>query len=203
MKTDISHEKNKAIESKLSQIKVLVMDSSKGSGALIKEIFSELGFTNVTIANDGFEGVHILKEKSSDLIFTDKELKVIWNIENSRSIANAQIGDILPLSGVLFAQRLRQSPNSPNPYMPVIMLLNNITGQEVLEARDSGVNEIITRPVNAEDFCSRIRAIIEHPRLFISSDLYKGPCRRRKSVATNFTQERRIKRQKVAKIHSL
>ena len=184
----------------LGKIKILIMDSSNDAIDLIKDIFLELGFTNIIIANDGFQGVQIIKDEPVHLIFTDRELKVIWNISNSKSVSDTKIGDILPLTGVQFTQRLRQSTHSPNPYVPVIMMIDDATGRQVLEARDSGVNEVITRPVNAEDFCGRIISIIDHPRIFITADSYKGPCRRRKDQPLpESMKERRMKKIRIKK----
>ena len=158
----------------LDKIKVLILESSSDAASLLKRIFTELGFKNVTVANDGFQGVQIMKKNHIDLILTDRELKVIWNLFNAKGVQEAKIGDILPLSGVHFTQRLRHSKKSPNPYMPVMMLIDNAVEQDIIDARDSGVNEVITRPISAQDFCERIISIIDKPRLFVSTNVYKG-----------------------------
>lgn len=65
----------------LGKIKVLIMDSNKNAAELIKDIFSELGFANVIVANDGFQGVQIMKDERIDLIFTDRELSSLEYIK--------------------------------------------------------------------------------------------------------------------------
>lgn len=80
------------------------------------------------------------------------------------------------------------------------MMIDDVISKEVVDARDSGVNEIITRPVNAEDFCSRLISIIDHPRIFIMADSYQGPCRRRKSdILPENVDERRKKKIRMIK----
>lgn len=188
-------------DDRLANIKILVMDSSSDAAALIKKIFVQLGFTNVVVANDGFSGVQAVKEGDVNLIFTDRELKVVWNVENALEVSKARTGEVLPLSGVLFTQRLRQSSNSPNPYLPVIMMLDGVTEEDVGAARDSGVNEVLTRPIQADDFCKRIISIIDNPRLFIAQDNYKGPCRRRKKdTISDDVKERRVRKMRVMKV---
>lgn len=173
----------------LDKIKVLILEGSTDVADLLKKIFSELGFKNVTVANDGFQGVQIMKQNHIDLILTDRELKVVWNLSNAKSVQEAKIGDMLPLSGVHFTQRLRHSKKSPNPYMPVMMMIDNAVEHDIIDARDSGVNEVITRPINAQDFCERIISIIDNPRMFISTEIYKGPCRRRKKMTLRDGQD--------------
>lgn len=163
-------------ESKLSKINVLVLDGGAKAAELIKAIFAELGLKNVFVANDGYQGIQYLKEIKIHMIFTDWELKV-----NKRGAANAPIdlqGEIAPISGLHLVQRLRRSKISPNPFVPIIMMMDEADKNVVIEARDAGVNEILLRPIDAQEFCHRVVSIIERPRIFVTAETYKGPCRR-------------------------
>jgi len=46
-------------------------------------------------------------------------------------------------------------------------------------ARDAGVNEFIAKPVSVKTVMSRLVAVIEHPRPYVRTQDYFGPCRRR------------------------
>jgi DNA-binding response OmpR family regulator len=72
--------------------------------------------------------------------------------------------------------------------------------QDVIKARDSGANEVLLRPINAEDFCEKLIALIDKPRAFITAPNYKGPCRRLqgKTPPPGF-KERRIHEVKLIK----
>lgn len=167
---------------KLGRVNVLVLDGGAKAATLIKAIFAALGLNNVFIATDGYQGVQIMKEIRIQMIFTDWELKV-----NRASNANtpdlAEVTpDYAPISGVKFVERIRKSSLSPNPFIPIVMMMDAASGGEIIEARDSGVNEVLLRPINAEDFCERLISLIEKPRPFITDQSYKGPCRRRKQA---------------------
>jgi len=182
-------------QDKLSKINVLVLDGGAKAANLIKAIFSELGFSNVFIATDGYEGVQVMKEVRIHLIFTDWELRVARQKQTAANQStNSKADDILPISGLHFVQRLRRSSLSPNPFIPIVMMMDRANPIQVIEARDSGVNEILLRPVDAQEFCERLVSLIEHPRIFVTADTYRGPCRRneRKPMPQGF-KERRIK----------
>lgn len=185
-------------ESKLSKINVLVLDGGAKAAELIKAIFAELGLKNVFVANDGYQGVQYLKEIKIHMIFTDWELKV-----NKRGAANAPTdkqGEIAPVSGIHLVQRLRRSKLSPNPYVPIIMMMDEADKKVVVEARDAGVNEILLRPIDAQEFCQRLVSIIDQPRIFVTADTYKGPCRRRsQNTLPQGMKDRRIQEVRVVK----
>ena len=88
-------------------------------------------------------------------------------------------GDLPPVNGANFVRCLRRSPHSPNPFLPCLMLTPPTQMSHILFARDAGVNEILIKPLMAEDLARRIVQIVEHPREFITCTDYRGPCRRR------------------------
>lgn len=186
---------------KLSNINVLVLDGGAKAATLIQSIFSALGLKNVFVANDGFQGVQIMKEVRIHMVFTDWELKMKESAPKTVSESQSKdTSEIAPISGLKLVERLRKSPMSPNPYIPIIMMMDSASGTEVMMARDVGVNEILLRPVNAEDFCERLISIIDNPKPFITATTYKGPCRRRrKGLPPQGTKERRTKEIRVIK----
>ncbi len=178
---------------RLERIQILIVVSSPSAADLIKRMFMELGFTTVRTAMSTAEAIQIMRQLRIDLIVTDCEIKPGTDAElhKLKIPARAQ----LELTGIHFVERLRRSPASPNPYLPVVMLMSHASGQIVLSARDAGVNEIIIKPMDAPDFCSRIIAVVDQPRNFVTAPTYKGPCRRRKTngVAPPGKKERRTR----------
>ena len=65
----------------------------------------------------------------------------------------------------------------------------------MIEARDSGVTEIIAKPVSLRSLYSRIVAVIERPRPFIRTPDYFGPDRRRRQIPIDFEDRRLTGRQ--------
>jgi hypothetical protein len=47
-------------------------------------------------------------------------------------------------------------------------------------ARDAGVNEFLAKPVSVKAILTRLISVIEHPRPFVRTKTYFGPCRRRR-----------------------
>ena len=59
------------------------------------------------------------------------------------------------------------------------------------KARDAGINEFIAKPVSVKTMMSRLVAVIEHPRPYVRTTVYFGPCRRRRSAEEYRGPERR------------
>jgi two-component system, chemotaxis family, chemotaxis protein CheY len=169
---------DKKLSNRLEQIQVLVLDGSAHAADLLREVFVKLGFSNIHVVNDGYEGIQAMKRKTVHLVFTDWELRVRKKRLLGDETTPPKDKDVLPLSGTEFVKRLRQSPHSPNPFVPVVMVVNQEAGEHSAKARDAGVNEIVTKPLQADDLCRRIISLIDDTRHFITADTYKGPCRR-------------------------
>ncbi len=144
------------------ELNVLVLDDSPNMRALVVSILHALGVRNIMEADDVTRAFMELKNFSADIVVTD------WHME--------------PLDGLDFVRMVRSGDNSPNPYVPIIMLTGHTELQRVMESRDAGVNEFLAKPISAKSLYQRIVAIIENPRPFIRTESYFGPCRRRRDV---------------------
>jgi two-component system chemotaxis response regulator CheY len=179
--------------SKLENIQVMVLDGSARAADLLRGVFVKLGFENITVVTDGYEGIRMLKRTPVHLIFADWELRV----RKRRPIGDRppvpSPDDILPINGTDFVRRLRQSPHSPNPFVPVVLIANENSADDISKARDAGANEVITKPLDVEEICKRIVNLIDDTRYFITARTYKGPCRRRVAGALppDVTEDRR------------
>lgn len=168
--------------SKLARIQVMVLDGSANAADLLREVFVKLGFTNIHVVNDGYEGIQAMKRMPVHLIFTDWELRVRKRrVLPDGQEAPADDKDLLPLSGAEFVKRLRQSPRSPNPFVPIVMVVNEQDEDKISSARDAGVNEIVTKPLDVAALCERIKALVDDTRFFVTAENYKGPCRRQET----------------------
>ena len=96
------------------------------------------------------------------------------------------------MSGLELTQMIRTNPATPNPFVPVIMLSGYSSADYVRQARDGGVNEFIAKPVSVKTMMSRLVAAIEHPRPYVRTNGYFGPCRRRRGVDEYNGPERRM-----------
>lgn len=155
------------------QLRVLIIDDQAFTRLLIKEVLQSLGAApeHIFEAEDGGGGLEILKERKVDLIFCD------WQMQ--------------PMDGLTFVRMLRDPEKSKNPYVPVIFC-SAYTERELIErARDTGVSEIMAKPITVKAVHAKIEEILKRPRDFIESDRYFGPDRRRRSDRPATKGERR------------
>jgi CheY-like chemotaxis protein len=156
---------------RFDRLKIMVVDDNAHMRKLVVTILQAFGCTHVYEALDGKTAWTLLRETTPDVIMLD------WMMEG--------------LSGFDFAQQIRTSPASPNPYVPIIMLTGNTSIDCVNAARDVGVNEFLAKPVSVKAVMSRLTAVIEHPRPFVRTKVYFGPCRRRRGREEYRGPERR------------
>src|ERR1700760_1766499 len=136
-------------------LKILLVDDNHHMRVLLTEILRAIGVRQVFEANDGVEALNIMRNQQVDIIMTDLAMQ--------------------PLDGLDFVKRLRNSPESPNPMAPVIMITGHSTQRRVTEARDIGVNEFLSKPVTARGVLERIARVVDSPRAFVRSADYFGP----------------------------
>jgi CheY-like chemotaxis protein len=128
--------------------------------AIVSTILKSVGVRHVLEAMDGAEALQIVRDRQVDIAIVDFKMS--------------------PLDGVQFTQLVRNSPDSADPFLPIIMLTGFAERNRVFEARDAGVTEIVVKPVTARSLLDRINTVIFKPRPFIRTADYFGPCRRRR-----------------------
>ncbi len=164
----------------LERLNVLVLDDNRNMRTLIESILFALGVRKIHEAPDVKQAFRDLQYFHADIVVTD------WQME--------------PLNGLDFVRMVRSDENSPNPYVPIIMLTGHTELHRVCEARDAGVNEFLAKPISAKALYARITSIIDVARPFIRTKTYFGPCRRRRNLgAPRGMKERRA--DEVAKQH--
>ena len=85
------------------------------------------------------------------------------------------------LDGIEFCRQIRRSSQSPNPFLPIIMVTAYSERRRVIDAVNAGVDEFLVKPIRAVDVANRMNAVIERRRSFIEVPGYFGPDRRRRS----------------------
>jgi CheY-like chemotaxis protein len=157
----------------LERLNFLIADDNKHMRAMVKSLLLALGVRNVVEASDGADAFKELRHFPADIIICD------WSMK--------------PVDGLAFTRMVRSGKDSPNPFVPIIMLTGFTEMTRVVEARDTGIHEFLAKPISAKGLYSRVRSIIEHPRPFIRTGIYFGPDRRRKDSPSYRGPERRKK----------
>jgi CheY-like chemotaxis protein len=146
---------------RFDRLKILVVDDNAHMRKLVTTILQAFGVTQIFEAEDGQRAWAALRESNPDVIVLD------WVMDN--------------MNGIELMQMIRTNPAAPNPFVPVIMLTGHTSMEHVVQARDAGVNEFIAKPVSVKTMMSRLVSVIEHPRPYVRTTGYFGPCRRRRA----------------------
>ncbi len=155
----------------LETVSFLIIDPNAFMRSLIKNVLHVFGADKFVEATDGADAFKVMQSLVPDIIFTE------WMME--------------PLDGLDFTRLVRTGKDSPNPFVPIIMMTAYAEKHRVVEARDAGITEFIAKPLSAKTLMARITAVIERPRPFIRSGRYFGPDRRRRQTSDYKGPERR------------
>lgn len=154
----------------LKSLSVLLVEDDPSMRFLLRDMLAAFGIEKTVTVTDGTKAFAELRQFVADIIITD------WVME--------------PLDGIDFTRMVRTAPDSPNPFVPIIMLTSQGAFERVQQARDTGVTEFLIKPVTANALYSRIVNVIQNPRQYVRVSEYFGPDRRR--TVKDFTgQERR------------
>lgn len=146
----------------LSRLNVLLVDDSRNMLRLMEEILRALGIRNVISVIDAADAFREMRINAIDLVIIDLEMQ--------------------PLDGLEFLRMVRTAKDSPNKYVPAIMLTAHTQMANVMEARDAGAHDFLAKPVSPISVYQRIVSVIDKPRPFVKTKTYFGPDRRRREI---------------------
>ena len=143
----------------MSRLTVLIVDDNKHMITIVKTLLRGFGISHFLEANDAPEAFDIFRSEHIDFIIVDYLMDI--------------------LDGTDFVRLVRTGDDSPNPYVPIIMLTAYSERSKVIAARDAGVTEFCAKPVTAKELFRKVRSIVNSPRPFVKTATYFGPDRRR------------------------
>jgi CheY-like chemotaxis protein len=131
----------------LGELKVLLVDDNEHMRSIVGTILQGIGIVNLREARDGSEALEALRTWPADIAFVDFRME--------------------PMDGVDLTRLVRNAADSRNPFLPIIMMTGFADRPRVEEARDSGVTELIVKPVTARAIIDRLNAelgkALQHP----------------------------------------
>lgn len=145
---------------RFDRLKVLLVDDNPHMRQLVSTLLRAFGVVSQYEAADAKCAWALLREYNPDVLILD------WMMEG--------------MTGIDLSKMIRTSTASPNPFIPIIMLTGHTQIERVREARDAGINEFLAKPVSVNALLTRLLSVIEHPRPFVRTKAYFGPCRRRR-----------------------
>jgi len=147
-------------------LKVLVVDDSRPMRSLINSFLHGFGVKDMFEAADADEAYKEVKALNPDIVITD------WRMP--------------PTDGLDLVKNIRMDMDSPNPYLPVIMLTGFTELHRVKQARDAGVTAFLAKPISAAALYRRLCTVIDDQRPFVRVGKFFGPDRRAKNRSDQY-----------------
>lgn len=117
---------------------ILIVDDYKTMLRIIRNLLKQLGFGNVEDASDGSQALQKLRDKDFKLVISD------WNME--------------PMSGLQLLQEVRADAKLKE--IPFIMITAESKSENVIAAKQAGVNNYIVKPFNAATLKQKLSSVI-------------------------------------------
>ncbi|HEY3730296.1 MAG TPA: chemotaxis response regulator CheY [Steroidobacteraceae bacterium] len=117
---------------------ILVVDDFSTMRRIIKNLLHDLGYANVTEADDGNTALPLLKGGNFDFLITD------WNMPG--------------MPGLELLKQVRADPRLGK--MPVLMLTAEAKREQIVEAVQAGVSGYVIKPFTAATLKEKIDKIL-------------------------------------------
>lgn len=120
-------------------MKILVVDDFSTMRRIIRNLLRELGFENVSEADDGNTALPMLRRGGFDFLITD------WNMPG--------------MTGLELLEGVRSDPELAT--LPVLMVTAEAKREQIIAAAQAGVNGYIVKPFTAITLKEKIQKIFE------------------------------------------
>jgi two-component system chemotaxis response regulator CheY len=120
------------------RMNVLIVDDYKTMLRIVKNLLNQIGFTSVDEAEDGSAALAKIRQKEYGLIISD------WNMQ--------------PMTGLQLLQEVRADPKLK--HIPFIMVTAESKTENVVAAKQAGVNNYIVKPFNAGTLKGKIATVL-------------------------------------------
>ena len=117
---------------------ILIVDDYKTMLRIIRNLLNQLGFQNVEEATDGGAALKKMRESNFGLVISD------WNME--------------PMTGLQLLKEVRADNRLKST--PFIMVTAESKTENVIAAKQAGVNNYIVKPFNAETLKQKMQSVI-------------------------------------------
>ncbi|MEX2617767.1 MAG: response regulator [Alphaproteobacteria bacterium] len=119
---------------------VLIVDDYKTMLRIIRNLLKQLGFLNVDEATDGGEALTKMRGANFGLVISD------WNME--------------PMTGLQLLKEVRADEVLKST--PFVMITAESNTENVIAAKQAGVNTYIVKPFNAATLKTKLASVIGH-----------------------------------------
>jgi two-component system chemotaxis response regulator CheY len=117
---------------------ILIVDDYKTMLRIIRNLLKQLSFNNIDEATDGSMAFSKMKDKKYGLVISD------WNMQ--------------PMTGLDLLRQVRADGDLKDT--PFIMVTAESKTENVVAAKEAGVNNYIVKPFNAETLKAKIQSVL-------------------------------------------
>lgn len=160
---------------------ILVAEDNNYLRSLMAQSLKAIGVGNIRSADHGGDAIDILR-----MMAIDPSKAGLLSVDII--LSNWQMS---PVDGLMLLRWVRRHKESPNRFIPFIMVTGYADQDKVAEARDMGVTEILAKPFSVNTLAQRLLQVIDRPRQFVHTPSYFGPDRRRQNQGPASGEDRR------------
>jgi len=120
-------------------MKVLIVDDFATMRRILKNILKQIGFSNITEADDGKTALIELKKEQFDLVLCD------WNMPE--------------MSGLELLKKMKSDDGLKDT--PFVMVTAEAQKDNILEAVKAGVNNYVVKPFTAETIGEKLKKVFD------------------------------------------
>ncbi|HCX68584.1 response regulator [Parvibaculum sp.] len=117
---------------------ILIVDDYKTMLRIVRNLLNKLGFTEIDEATDGTDALTKLKSRKYGLVISD------WNMQ--------------PMTGYELLQKVRTDDGLKA--LPFVMVTAESKVENVIAARQAGVNNYIIKPFSAEVLKAKLKTVL-------------------------------------------
>lgn len=147
---------------KLGELRALIVDDDRQVTETVRSILMGIGARSIVLAGSAAAAKARLAEHAFDVVIVDQDLSD-------------------PREAIDLVRQIRAGGVNAAQTLPVLMMVTVPDRARIVEARDAGVNEIISKPFSSGGFLARLEKMVEAPRPFVRAESYTGPDRRRRA----------------------
>ena len=119
------------------KMKVLIVDDFATMRRILRNILKQIGFSNISEADDGKTALKELKKEKYDLVLCD------WNMPE--------------MPGIELLNQVRSDPELKA--IPFVMVTAEAQKENIVEAVKAGVNSYIVKPFTADTIGEKLKKV--------------------------------------------
>jgi two-component system, chemotaxis family, chemotaxis protein CheY len=120
-----------------ANMKILVVDDFSTMRRIVRNLLKELGFSNITEAEDGVDALRKLRAEPFDFVVSD------WNMPN--------------MTGIELLREIRK--DGALKHLPVLMVTAEAKKENIIEAAQAGASGYVVKPFTATTLDEKLKKI--------------------------------------------